>query len=245
MQLLYVNENCIFLLIKRHACINPSNLDESNNTHSTVVILVDHKDSRETMGGRKKQFIDKKHAVKFQLVHRSQKDPLFLDERLGEHVLMPVDPDTSPDLVALVNGINLNDKNNNKVSRQEEIERQRLEQHKYGIYFDDDYNYLQHLKEVDDEIRLDGADLDEEKLDVLSKPKPKLQLPSSVFASAYEEDVGYFNMNAPDNDPKINWDPDIVEILDEETNYDFNNPDNQMDDDFFLKAQENVQVGDL
>ena len=45
------------------------------------------------MGGRKKKFIEKNEGVKFHLVHRSQRDPLYLDETLGDHVLMPVDPD--------------------------------------------------------------------------------------------------------------------------------------------------------
>lgn len=28
------------------------------------------------------------------------------------------------------------------------LEQRKEEQHKYGIYFDDDYNYLQHLKDT-------------------------------------------------------------------------------------------------
>lgn len=34
--------------------------------------------------------------------------------------------------------------------------------------------------------------------------------------------------------PQPDWDPDIVEGLDED--FDFNNPDNVLDDDFMLKA---------
>ena len=36
----------------------------------------------------KKRFIDKKTAVTFQLVHRSQKDPLITDENAPQHVLV-------------------------------------------------------------------------------------------------------------------------------------------------------------
>lgn len=37
----------------------------------------------------KKKFIDKKKAVTFHLVHRSQHDPLFVDESAPQHVLVP------------------------------------------------------------------------------------------------------------------------------------------------------------
>ena len=42
-------------------------------------------------GKRKKPFIDKKSAHSFQLVHRSQKDPLQADEESSKHVLLPLD----------------------------------------------------------------------------------------------------------------------------------------------------------
>eukprot|EP00735_Rhodelphis_limneticus_P008904 TRINITY_DN2374_c0_g1::TRINITY_DN2374_c0_g1_i1::g.20827::m.20827 TRINITY_DN2374_c0_g1::TRINITY_DN2374_c0_g1_i1::g.20827 ORF type:complete len:550 (+),score=182.49,sp/Q6NSQ7/LTV1_MOUSE/31.52/2e-31,LTV/PF04180.9/1.2e-08,LTV/PF04180.9/1.4e+04,LTV/PF04180.9/2.6e+02,LTV/PF04180.9/0.054 TRINITY_DN2374_c0_g1_i1:99-1748(+) len=40
----------------------------------------------------KKKFIDKKNAVKFQLVHRSQNDPLFEDNATTQYVLKPLPP---------------------------------------------------------------------------------------------------------------------------------------------------------
>lgn len=36
----------------------------------------------------KKRFIDKKNAVTFHLVHRSQQDPLVADETAPQHVLV-------------------------------------------------------------------------------------------------------------------------------------------------------------
>lgn len=63
-------------------------------------------------------------GVTFQLVHRSQQDPLVADETAPQRVLLPV----------------------TKKESKEEKEQRLEEQHKYGIYFDDDYNYLQHLK---------------------------------------------------------------------------------------------------
>ena len=40
-------------------------------------------------GRRKKHFIDKKNAVTFHLVHRSQRDPLQADEDAPQRVLLP------------------------------------------------------------------------------------------------------------------------------------------------------------
>ena len=42
-------------------------------------------------GKKKKPFIDKRSAHSFQLVHRSQKDPLQADEESSKHVLLPID----------------------------------------------------------------------------------------------------------------------------------------------------------
>ena len=41
---------------------------------------------------KKKPFIDKKNSVTFQLVHRSQKDPLAADETAPQHVLLEAQP---------------------------------------------------------------------------------------------------------------------------------------------------------
>ncbi|KAJ8978701.1 hypothetical protein NQ317_015949 [Molorchus minor] len=74
--------------------------------------------------------IDKKKAVSFQLVHRSQQDPLIADENAPQRVLIPVEDKES----------------NSKLIKTKRLE----EQHKYGIYYDDDFNYLDHLKDVKD-----------------------------------------------------------------------------------------------
>lgn len=39
----------------------------------------------------KKKFIDKKNAVTFRLVHRSQQDPLVADENAPQRVLQPIE----------------------------------------------------------------------------------------------------------------------------------------------------------
>ena len=67
--------------------------------------------------GRKKPFIEKGEGVKFFLVHRSQKDPLYLDENLGEHVLVPADPETNRNLVESINGLTLSNKSKKSENR--------------------------------------------------------------------------------------------------------------------------------
>jgi len=37
----------------------------------------------------KKKFIEKKNSVTFHVVHRSQHDPLIVDEKAPQHVLVP------------------------------------------------------------------------------------------------------------------------------------------------------------
>lgn len=159
------------------------------------------------MPNRKKKFIDKKNSVTFHLVHRSQRDPLQASEDASKGVLLSADDKSKKD-------------------------KQKEDQMKYGIYFDDEYNYLQHLKDVNE-----GYDLEPvvERFQVQSSlQKPKLQLPSSVFPTDVETEVGLLNKAVPITGPQPDWDPDIVEALDEDFNY--NDPDNMLEDDFILKA---------
>lgn len=65
-----------------------------------------------------------------------------------------------------------------------------------------------------------------------------IQLPSSVFASAFEEDEGLLRKAAPITGPRPDWDPDIVAALDDD--FDFENPDNQLNDNFLELATVSV-----
>lgn len=200
------------------------------------------------MGRNKKKFINKENAVKFYLVHRSQRDPLYLDENLGEHVLLPADPIKNTKLAELFK------EPERRQETREEVEKRKAEERKFGIYFEDDYNYLQHLREIKEDFEVEpeeyvddrkasGEEEEEKKIDVANidkSNKPKLMLPSSVFASEYEEEVGYFNLDAPNNDPKIGWDSEIVETLDDESRFEFGKEENQLEDDFFVKANDEV-----
>ncbi|KAM9317109.1 protein LTV1 homolog [Gastrophryne carolinensis] len=167
---------------------------------------------------KKKPFIEKKNAVTFHLVHRSQRDPLAADETAPQRVLLPTE----------------------KV----ETEKRKEEQRKFGVFFDDDYNYLQHLREVGPAelvasdsrpvlnriVVTDGKIEDEE-----HSAAPTINLPSSVFASEFEEDVGLLNKAAP-RGLCLDLDPDVVAALDDD--FDFDDPENQLDDDFILKAND-------
>ncbi|XP_054460944.1 protein LTV1 homolog [Anoplopoma fimbria] len=173
---------------------------------------------------KKKSFIEKKKAVTFHLVHRSQRDPLAADEKAPQHVLLPATKET---------------------------EKRREEQREFGVFFDDNYNYLQHLKEASAtaELVADAPshvdrrpvhlhDEDEENSEEVDKVAPvqaaSINLPSSVFASEFEEEVGLLNKAAPISGPRLDLDPDIVAALDED--FDYDDPDNLLDDDFISKA---------
>lgn len=69
------------------------------------------------------------------------------------------------------------------------------EQHKYGIYFDDDYNYLQHLRDTSQ--KMEWERVERIQAATANNHEPKIKLPSSVFASEVEEDVGLLNKAAP------------------------------------------------
>ncbi|CAB3254564.1 unnamed protein product [Arctia plantaginis] len=174
----------------------------------------------------KKKFIDRKKAVTFNLVHRSQRDPLAADETAPQRVLVPV-------------SANVPQKKENQPELT--IEQRKEEQMKYGIYFDDDYNYLQHLKdtrEVTLVVQPKPIHKRKEKAEKGEEPSlipvtESLTLPSSVFASEVEEDVGLLN-KAASQGLCLDLDPEVVAALDED--FDFEDPDNQLEDNFIELA---------
>nr|CAG4644080.1 EOG090X08PQ [Lepidurus arcticus] len=177
-----------------------------------------------------KKYIDKKSAVTFTLVHRSQHDPLAADDKAPQRVLVPV---------AKRQEKTTSHGKDKEIPKVDPLKRKE-EQLEFGIYFDDDYNYLQHLKEPDNET---VWVLEENpKGQKVWKAPPakdetinmKLQLPSSVFPSEFEEKVGLLNKAAPHPGPRPDLDPDVVAALDDDFN--FEDPDNELEDDFILKA---------
>ncbi|KAK0171278.1 hypothetical protein PV328_009026 [Microctonus aethiopoides] len=168
--------------------------------------------------GRSKKFIDKNNSVTFHLVHRSQQDPLAADETAPQRVLVPV---------GSVQSSKSETKTIDKKKRKEE-------QQKYGIFFDDEYDYLQHLKDVN------TLPVEWERVEQPNKTKddkkdaPKINLPSSVFASTVEEEVGLLNKAAPVSGLRLDLDPDVVAAMDDDFAYD--DPDNILEDDFIALA---------
>lgn len=180
--------------------------------------------------GKKKRF-DKKNSVTFKVVSRSQRDPLIADERAPQNVLLELNqPSTS-----CTHHLSQNETD-------EDIRDRREEQRKYGVYFEDDYDYLQHLRDVNyvsDWETIAGNK--ESKINSHIKDQnhensgpPLLQLPSSLFASHVEEKEGLLNKAALPVGPQPDWDPDLVAAMDEDFNYD--DPNNQIDDDFIVQA---------
>ncbi|XP_033337022.2 LTV1 ribosome biogenesis factor [Megalopta genalis] len=172
--------------------------------------------------GKTRKFIDKKNSVTFHLVHRSQKDPLIADENAPQRVLLPA---------GNTQAAKLQKRNSNDAKRKEE-------QKKYGIYFDDDYDYLQHLKDVNslhtewERVDCTSTSKKDEKSD--NKDAPKINLPSSVFASNVEEKVGLLNKAAPVSGLRLDLDPDVVAAMDDD--FDFSDPENELEDNFIELA---------
>lgn len=65
--------------------------------------------------------------------------------------------------------------------------------------------------------------------------KVKFNLPSSVFASEVEEEVGMLNKAAPVSGPQLHLDSDLVAAMDED--FDYDDPDNMLEDNFIELAQ--------
>ena len=80
---------------------------------------------------KKKKFIDKKReeTVTFSLIHRSQKDPLAADDEAPQMVLLPIGESSAPG-----GGVDLT-----KVKEEER---------EHGVFYEDDYNYMQHMKDL-------------------------------------------------------------------------------------------------
>jgi len=162
---------------------------------------------------KKTSFIDKKNSVSFHLVHRSQQDPLAADDEAPQRVLQPI----------------LSKEEKNKVKEEER---------EFGVFYDDEYNYLQHLKDRD-AVEHDWSAADRFIVQAQEEAKKtvsgsKVALPSTVFATeGEEEEVGLLNKAAPKG-LDLSLDPDIVAAMDEDFNFD--DPENALEDDFIMQA---------
>lgn len=174
----------------------------------------------------KKKFIDKKKAVTFRLVNRSQQDPLYVDETAPQHVLVPVTTPGRGDPRASGTASRASTS-----AGQIDPEKRKKEQAKFGVYFDDDYDYLQHLREPGrNEVYWEPVQPVQ-----AGAEKVSIKLPSSVFASEVEESEGLMKKKAQQRPgPRPDWDPDVVAALDEDFNFD--DPSNELEDNFMELA---------
>ncbi|XP_058789809.1 protein LTV1 homolog [Phymastichus coffea] len=158
---------------------------------------------------------NKKNAVTFSLVHRSQHDPLVADESAPQRVLVPLT------------------KQNKKQTSSTEIQKEAI--HKYRVCFDHDYEYLKNLTDVrrlDNEEEAHSSDITSELTDT------KITLPSSVFQSNVEEKVGLLNKAIASTGLNLNLDSDVVAALDDD--FDFDDPNNQLEDNFMELANQQL-----
>lgn len=130
----------------------------------------------------------------------------------------------------------------------EERSKRKAEQQKYGIFFDDEYDYMQHLRDGSDpnavhweyipaanmKDKPDAVVEDSDELPPKKRVTLNLNLPSSVFASEFEEDEGLLRKAAPHSGPRPDLEPDIVAAMDDD--FDHDNPDNVLEDNFMELA---------
>lgn len=198
-----------------------------------------------------------KDAQHFQLVHRSQRDPLINDPEAGAHVLLSFDP---------ANQSRAKGKTRAELEADASVIRDKYgkpirgnigEAANYGVYFDDtEYDYMQHLRPIkDDENTKRGGENVDETVDTIlvsagpSKAKGKakesfalkeegkdggLNLPASVLPSKEERPFS-FTSHLPIEPSLQGFQPDMdphlrqaLEALDDEAFV-----DDELDDDFF------------
>ena len=105
------------------------------------------------------------------------------------------------------------------------------EERAHGVFYDDEYNYLQHLKDRS-KVEHDWSEADRFILQAEERQR-QLQLPSDVFATrGEEEEVGLLNKAAPVG-LDLSLDPEVVAAMDDDFN--FEDPENEFTDDFVMQ----------
>merc|ERR1712029_308554 len=112
----------------------------------------------------------------------------------------------------------------------EELDKIKEEGREHGVFYEDDYNYMQHKKDIS-KPEYDFSEVDRFLLSkdtrqseagkgaTSSGVSKKLQAAGLQIADPTgledEEEVGLLNLAAPRTGPLLDWDPDIVETLDD------------------------------
>jgi len=212
---------------------------------------------------KKKKFIDPKRerTATFAVIHRSQRDPLAADDEAPQRLLQVIHE-------------SIPDSNDKKKDTKKNLKELKEEERKFGVFYDDAYDYMQHLKDRE-APEYDWSELDKfvgeapkdtnfssnkssnksqvdhsTKANQEQSTKPTKNLPSCVFASeGREENIGLLNKAAPTGlSDLLEWDPDIVETLDDNFNHevvyhlkDEGEDETDMDLDEFLCGDENSE----
>ena len=105
------------------------------------------------------------------------------------------------------------------------------EERAHGVFYEDEYNYLQHLKDRT-KVEHDWSEADRFILEAGERQR-QLNLPSDVFATRGEEEVvGLLNKAAPVG-LDLSLDPEVVAAMDDDFN--FTDPENEFNDDFVMQ----------
>eukprot|EP00039_Didymoeca_costata_P030566 m.30225 g.30225 ORF g.30225 m.30225 type:complete len:474 (+) comp8184_c0_seq1:236-1657(+) len=182
----------------------------------------------------KKRYIDKRdpNTHTFSLVHRSQRDPLAADKEAPQRVLAPVSFGNRAGKQRAVDDDGVFDDIGE--ARKEQYDK-KAELALSGIFYDDEYDYNQHLRERGAEDA-EYIPADPEKMAKLSNlAGQSLELPADLLPSATEDDIGILNRNMPSSGIRLDWDPEIVAALDDAL--DLEDPENVLDDDFIIQAE--------
>lgn len=179
------------------------------------------------MGG-KRQFVNKKSATTFQLVHRSQRDPQIHNEEAPQRVFVPIQTKVkqSSSADALLEQNSIAGRKNIQTRRELEgefdsaVRENEGEAAEYGVYFDDtEYDYMQHLRPTGN---LGAVMLENPEITKAGKKKTTFELPEDVRPSEQERPRNYQDQQAvqdsiagfrPDLDPRIR---EVLEALETE-----------------------------
>ncbi|BFZ59340.1 Protein ltv1 [Saitoella coloradoensis] len=176
----------------------------------------------------KKGFINKKTAQTFQLVHRSQRDPLIHDEDASAMVFKPLDaPNVKKGAAAVKTKDDLEAELGEEASH---VRGNEGEAANYGILYDDtEYDYMQHVREVGNSIdaiwvEAPGAQQKKKKAKATGMGMALKEdiLPAEVLPSTEEIPRNYQNFQGvqdeiagfqPDMDPRLR---EVLEALEDE-----------------------------
>lgn len=149
---------------------------------------------------------------------------MIVDEDAPQHVLLSVA-----------------DQQTSKQGKKELSEKEIEEQKSHGIFYDDGYDYLQHLRESQKGC-VGWEKLEKSNVDEKGREKTKINLPSVVFESEEQEKVGLMNRAIPMG-LRLDLDPEVFAAL--EDDFDFENEENQMSEDFLDSILKEERMGEI